>query len=102
MTTTPLSGIPPAAEALTTDNVKPSVTPSVWRVGDLTLAGVFIGLAELVLCVAALLVGKYHLGFGIDALRTVALSSSCLAIRRRRTRIERVITSGRRLRAGGW
>ena len=48
--------------ALTTDNVKPSPTPSVWRVGDLTLAGVFMGLSELVLCVAALLVGKFHTG----------------------------------------
>jgi H+-transporting ATPase len=58
--------------ALTTDNVKPSVTPSVWRVGDLTLAGVFMGLAELALCVAVLVVGKNELGFGIDTLRTLA------------------------------
>ena len=58
--------------SLTTDNVRPSPTPSVWRVGDLTLAGIFMGLSELVLCVAALVVGKYHLGFGIDTLRTLA------------------------------
>ena len=58
--------------ALTTDNVKPSPTPSVWRVGDLTLAGIFMGLCELVLCLAVLLVGKLHMGFGIDALRTLA------------------------------
>jgi H+-transporting ATPase len=58
--------------SLTTDNVKPSPTPSVWRVGNLTLAGIFMGLSELVLCVAVLVVGKYHLGFGIDALRTLA------------------------------
>ncbi len=58
--------------SLTTDTVKPSPTPSVWRVGDLTLAGVFMGLCELVLCVGALLVGKFHLGFGIDTLRTLA------------------------------
>ncbi len=58
--------------ALTTDNVKPSPMPSVWRVGNLTLAGVFMGLSELVLCVAALLLGRFELGFGIDALRTLA------------------------------
>jgi H+-transporting ATPase len=58
--------------ALTTDNVKPSPVPSVWRVGDLTLAGIFMGLCELVLCVAALLVGKFHLCLGIDGLRTLA------------------------------
>jgi H+-transporting ATPase len=58
--------------SLTTDNVKPSPMPSVWRVGDLTLAGIFMGLCELVLCVAALLVGKLYMGFGIDTLRTLA------------------------------
>jgi H+-transporting ATPase len=58
--------------SLTTDNVKPSPTPSVWRVGDLTLAGIFMGLCELVLCLAVLLVGKFHMGFGIDTLRTLA------------------------------
>ena len=58
--------------ALTTDNVRPSTMPSVWRVGKLTLAGVFMGLCELVLCVAALVVGKLQLGLGIGALRTLA------------------------------
>jgi H+-transporting ATPase len=58
--------------SLTTDNVKPSVTPNVWRVGRLTLAGLFMGLSELVFCVGALVVGKYQLGFGIEALRTLA------------------------------
>ncbi|MGD0530421.1 MAG: HAD-IC family P-type ATPase [Polyangiaceae bacterium] len=58
--------------ALTTDNVKPSTMPSVWRVGHLTLAGVFMGLCELVLCVVTLVVGKLELGLGIDALRTLA------------------------------
>jgi len=58
--------------SLTTDHVRPSPTPSVWRVGNLTLAAVFMGLSELVLCVTALVVGKFHLGFGIDRLRTLA------------------------------
>ncbi len=58
--------------SLSTDNVKPSPTPSVWRVGNLTAAGAFMGLSELVLCLAALILGKFHLGFGIDTLRTLA------------------------------
>jgi H+-transporting ATPase len=58
--------------SLTTDNVRPSSTPSVWRVGRLTLAGVFMGLSELALCIAVLLVGKLRLGLGIETLRTLA------------------------------
>jgi H+-transporting ATPase len=58
--------------ALTTDNVKPSPKPSVWRVGALTMAGVFMGLSELLFCVAALVVAKVRLGFGIETLRTLA------------------------------
>jgi H+-transporting ATPase len=58
--------------SLTTDNVKPSPAPSVWRVGALTLAGIFMGLSELVFCVTVLVVGKFRLGFGIDTLRTLA------------------------------
>jgi H+-transporting ATPase len=58
--------------SLTTDNVKPSPTPSIWRVGNLTLAGALMGLSELVLCVAVLVVGKFQLGLGIGTLRTLA------------------------------
>jgi len=58
--------------SLTTDNVRPSSTPTVWHVGALTIAGIFMGLAELVLCIAVLAIAKFGLGFGIDMLRTVA------------------------------
>ncbi|MGA2967160.1 MAG: HAD-IC family P-type ATPase [Terriglobales bacterium] len=40
--------------SLTTDNVRPSATPNAWRVSNLTIAGVFVGLSELVFCTAAL------------------------------------------------
>src|SRR5271155_3253263 len=33
--------------SLTTDTVRPSPTPNKWRIGALTMAGVFIGIAEL-------------------------------------------------------
>jgi H+-transporting ATPase len=58
--------------SLTTDNVRPSPTPNAWRIGALTMAGVFIGIAELIFCTSVLAIAKFRLGFGIEALRTVA------------------------------
>jgi H+-transporting ATPase len=58
--------------SLTTDNVQPSPKPNAWRIGPLTVAGVFTGVAELLLCSAVLVFAKFHWGLGIDALRTVA------------------------------
>ncbi|HUD98187.1 MAG TPA: HAD-IC family P-type ATPase [Bryobacteraceae bacterium] len=58
--------------SLATDNVWPSPTPNKWRIGRLTIAGVFMGTCELVFCTAVLAIGKFRLGLGIDALRTVA------------------------------
>ena len=58
--------------ALTTDNVRPSPKPSAWRVGDLTIAGAFMGISELIFCTAVLAVGKFRLGFGIETLQTLA------------------------------
>jgi H+-transporting ATPase len=58
--------------SLTTDNVRPSPTPNAWRIGTLTIAGVFMGISGLVFCTAILAVGKFRLGLGIEALRTLA------------------------------
>ncbi len=58
--------------ALTTDNVRPSPKPNAWRVGNLTIAGAFMGLCELAFCTAALVIGKFRLGLGIEALRSLA------------------------------
>ncbi len=58
--------------SLTTDNVRPSPTPNAWRIGKLTIAGVFMGISELVFCTAVLAVAKFRLGLGIEALRTIA------------------------------
>ncbi|MGA3126258.1 MAG: plasma-membrane proton-efflux P-type ATPase [Candidatus Korobacteraceae bacterium] len=58
--------------SLTTDNVRPSSKPNAWRVGNLTIAGVFMGLSELVFCTAVLAIGKFRMGFGIETLRTLA------------------------------
>ena len=58
--------------SLTTDNVRPSPTPNAWRIGRLTIAGVFMGVCELVFCTAVLAIAKYRMDFGTEALRTVA------------------------------
>jgi H+-transporting ATPase len=58
--------------SLTTDNVQPSPMPNAWRIGDLTIAGVFMGISELIFCTAVLAIAKFRLGLGIEALRTLA------------------------------
>jgi H+-transporting ATPase len=58
--------------SLTTDNVRPSPMPNAWRIGELTIAGVFMGISELVFCTAVLAIAKFHLGFGIETLQTLA------------------------------
>jgi H+-transporting ATPase len=58
--------------SLTTDNVRPSPAPNAWRIGTLTVAGVFMGVCELIFCTAVLAVARFRLGFGIEMLRTVA------------------------------
>ena len=58
--------------SLTTDNVRPSPLPNTWRIGRLTIAGVFMGVSELIFCTALLAIAKYRLGLGIDMLRTLA------------------------------
>jgi H+-transporting ATPase len=58
--------------SLTTDNVRPSPKPNAWRIGQLTIAGVFMGISELVFCTAILAIGKFRLGLGIQTLRTLA------------------------------
>jgi H+-transporting ATPase len=58
--------------ALTTDNVRPSPAPNAWRIGNLTIAGVIMGLGELLFCTSILAFGEYRLGLAIGALQTLA------------------------------
>ena len=58
--------------SLTTDNVSPSRLSNAWRIGNLTIAGIFMGVCELAFCTAVLAVGKFRLGLGIEALQTMA------------------------------
>jgi H+-transporting ATPase len=56
----------------TTDNVRPSPMPNAWHIGDLTLAGIVMGIGELAFCTSVLAFGVWRLGYGIDTLRTLA------------------------------
>jgi H+-transporting ATPase len=56
-----------------TDHVRASATPNVWRVGNLTVAGIALGCCNLVFCVAALAVGHFVLRLDADALRTLTV-----------------------------
>ena len=58
--------------SLTTDNVRPSPLPNVWRIGNLTIAGAVMGLGQLAFCLSALAVGAHFARFDIDRLRTLA------------------------------
>jgi len=56
-----------------TDNVRPSPTPNVWRIGNLTIAGIVMGVFDLVFCIAILATGRFVLGLDTEALRTLTV-----------------------------
>jgi H+-transporting ATPase len=58
--------------SLTTDNVRPSPLPNGWRIGNLTIAGIFMGVSELAFCVSVLAFGHFRVGLGIATLQTLA------------------------------
>jgi H+-transporting ATPase len=57
---------------LTTDNVRPSPLPNSWRIGNLTIAGISMGVSELAFCVGVLTIGHFRMGLGIATLQTLA------------------------------
>jgi len=63
------------AMSLTTDRVQPSETPNTWRIGNLTIAGVLMGVCLLAFCSVVLVVGKLELALGTDAVRTLAFTT---------------------------
>jgi len=61
------------AMSLTTDKVKPSITPNSWRIGRITAAGVMTGICFLAFSTAILAFGKFQLHLGIESLRTLSV-----------------------------
>jgi H+-transporting ATPase len=60
------------AMSLTTDRASPSPSPSVWRMRNITAAGIVLGTCKLAFSTAMLAVGKYALGLPASALQTFA------------------------------
>jgi H+-transporting ATPase len=56
-----------------TDNVRPSPRPNIWHIRNLTIAGIVMGVVDLAFCVACLAIGRFAIGLGTDALRTMAV-----------------------------
>ena len=56
-----------------TDNVRASPSPNVWRIGNLTIAGIVLGCCDLVFCVGSLAIGRFELGLDNDTLRTLTV-----------------------------
>jgi H+-transporting ATPase len=63
------------AMSSSTDNVRPSPRPNVWRIGPLTVAGVVMGVVDLLFCTACLAMGKFVLGLDAVALRTLTVAT---------------------------
>jgi H+-transporting ATPase len=79
------------AMSLTTDRVRPSEKPNSWQIGKITSAGAILGLCFLAFCTAVLIVGKFELRLGVEALRTLSVvaivygsQATIYAIRERR------------------
>ncbi|MDE2229586.1 MAG: HAD-IC family P-type ATPase [Alphaproteobacteria bacterium] len=60
------------AMSATTDNVRPSPQPNVWRIGDLTLACIVLGACNLIFCTGILAAGAFRLGLPLATLQTLA------------------------------
>ncbi|MDP4006560.1 HAD-IC family P-type ATPase [Methylobacterium sp. NEAU K] len=61
------------AMSATTDNVEPSSEPNKWRIGNLTIAAVVLGLVDLVYSAAALAAGMFWLGASLPELQALTL-----------------------------
>ena len=59
----------------TTDNVLPSVKPNKWRIGKLTLGGIFLGVCELAFCVSVLSMGYFRMKMDMATLQTLAFAT---------------------------
>lgn len=61
------------AMSSSTDNVRPSPTPSVWKIGSLTAVGVILGMFDLLFCVACCSTGRFLLNLDTATLQTLTV-----------------------------
>ncbi|NNM51718.1 MAG: divalent cation transporter, partial [Pseudomonadales bacterium] len=79
------------AMSLTTDHVQPSAMPNAWRISNLTIVGVILGLCLVMFCALIIAYGKFVLHLNYMELRTLTFvvlvfgsQSTIYAIRERR------------------
>jgi H+-transporting ATPase len=58
--------------SLTTDRVRPSTLPNAWKIRSLTLAGLMMGVGELLFCSGVLAFGDFYLHLSLRSLQTLA------------------------------
>src|SRR3984885_13985074 len=61
------------AMSSSTDNVRPSPTPSIWKIGRLTAAGVIMGIVDLMFCIACFSTGRFLLNLDNGTLQTLTV-----------------------------
>ncbi|WP_260858909.1 HAD-IC family P-type ATPase [Paraburkholderia sp. BCC1885] len=61
------------AMSSSTDNVRWSPQPNIWRIRNLTIAGIMMGAVDLAFCVTSLSTGKFVIGLDTNSLRTLAV-----------------------------
>jgi H+-transporting ATPase len=61
------------AMSSSTDNVRPSPTPSVWKIGRLTAAGVIMGIVDLIFCITCFSAGRFLLKLDTGTLQTLTV-----------------------------
>jgi H+-transporting ATPase len=61
------------AMSSSTDNVRPSPTPSVWKISRLTAAGVIMGMVDLMFCIACFSTGRFLLKLDTGTLQTLTV-----------------------------
>jgi H+-transporting ATPase len=61
------------AMSSSTDHVRPSPSPNVWRIGNLTIASVILGLCDLAFCLGSLVIGRFVLRLDPYTLQTLAV-----------------------------
>jgi len=61
------------AMSSSTDNVRASPTPSVWNIGKLTIAGVVMGLFDLLFGLACFMAGRHAFHLDVGTSRTLAV-----------------------------
>ncbi len=61
------------AMSSTTDHVRPSPMPNSWRIDNLTIVGIVLGLFDLAFCAGLLSFASLAMHLDIDTLRTMTL-----------------------------